>query len=214
MVTKGQLLERPVIIPAGDICLDGIYLRGGEIALMIASPLPSSGGNMANPVLNELAYAAAYAGRASLRLDYQGMGASEGEPSHELAGQVRDLRMGIDFLLESAGGEGIALAGYDSGCWAALATAKVDERVDRLLLVCPSDEIPPGTPDFSEVVKPTLVVLPDHDPSTNRGEWELRKDAVRHLRLHTVPAHTRTLREGLTELARLVPFLLGAPPKE
>lgn len=213
MVTKGQLLERPVVIPAGEVCLDGIYLRGQAPALLIASPLPAAGGTMSSPVINELAYAAAYAERASLRLDYRGVGASEGEPSEALADQVADLREGIEFLLETVGGEELALAGYESGCWAALAAAAGDARVDRLLLVCPAGEPPPGTPAFTEVVKPTLIVLPSQDPETNRGAWEERLTGARHARLHFVTAESRALRQGLGELARLVPGLLGATPR-
>lgn len=213
MVTRGQLLERPVVIPDGERCLDGIYLRGGATALLIASPLPTQGGSMANPVGNELAYAAAYAGCASLRLDYRGVGASEGEASARLGDHVADLALGVDFLLESAGGEGVAVAGYDSGSWAALALGQVDDRVDRLLLVCPPER-PADAPDFADVVKPTLVVLPADDPHTQRAEWEARREQAKHLRVHLVRSETRALRQGLVELARMVPMLLGAPPKE
>ncbi len=71
MALRGQLLERSVVIPCEGDCLDGIYLRGDLGALLVVSPLPDEGGSMASPVSNELAYAAARSGCASLRLDYR-----------------------------------------------------------------------------------------------------------------------------------------------
>ena len=79
MVTRGQLLERPVVIPMGELCLDGIYLRGDAPGLLVAAPTPGRGGSMVSPVCSELSYAAAYSGAASLRVDYRGVGGSEGE---------------------------------------------------------------------------------------------------------------------------------------
>lgn len=225
MVTKGQLLERPVVIPGGDACLDGLYLRGGAPGLLLASPLPGSGGSMANPVTNELAYAAAYAGRASLRMDYRGVAGSEGQPSSDLAQAVADLRLGLEFLLETTHAPRAAICGVGTGCWAALAAAVADERVDRVLLVSPPRRhgVAPGTPGYEALARPLLVVLGELDPACDAGAEAALTGGVAGSppdsppdgdrgrgRLQVLRGAGPGLREALTELARLVPPFLGA----
>lgn len=211
------------MIPTADgACLDGIFLRGAAPALLVASPLPSSGGSMANPVGNELAYAAAHSGRASLRLDYRGVGASEGAVSDDLAELAGDLRLGAEFVLESATRgrleePALALGAYGTGAWAALALAFADPRVDRLVLVAPppaAEEPPPGVPGYADVGVPVLVVQPADDPTLDLGLERERVEVARGARLELVPGETRALREGLGRLYRLLPPFLGAAPRE
>lgn len=212
MVTNGQLLERPVVIPGGAHCLDGIYLRGEAPGLLLASPLPGSGGSMANPLTNEVAYAAAYARRASLRMDYRGVAGSEGETSTDLADVVVDLRLGLEFLLETAGGARAAIAGVGTGCWAALAAARADERFDRVLLVAPPRRgVAPGeAPDYAGLGRPLLVVVGELDPTADvAAEQELTGGGA-HGRLKVMRGAGSGLREALSDLARLVPPFLGA----
>jgi len=215
VVTRGQLLERPVIVPAGGVCLDGIYLRGGAPGLLVASPLPAHGGSMASPIGAELAYAAAYVGCASLRLDYRGVGASEGEPSSELATAVEDLAQGLEFLRESCRGEFVAVAGYHTGCWSALALAAASPRVDRLLLVAPERlGEPEGLPAYDRVDAPVLVVLPGADPGLDLALETERADAAPNARIELLAGATRTFREALAALHRLVPPFLGKGLRE
>lgn len=212
MVTKGQLLERPVVIPGPDACLDGIYLRGGGPGLLLASPLPGSGGSMANPITNEVAYAAAYAGRASLRMDYRGVAGSEGQVSDDLAAAVADLRLGLDFLLETTATARAAIAGVASGCWAALAAARADARIDRVLLVAPPRRlgVAAGTPPYEGLGRPLLVIVGEHDPASDPvAEQELTAGGA-HGRLKLLRGATAGLREALTDLSHLVAPFLGA----
>lgn len=214
MVDKGQLLERPVVIPREGACLDGIYLRGaGATPLLVASPLPGSGGSMASPINNELAYAASHAGCASLRLDYAGVGASEGEPPRDPAAAAADLALGLDFLLETTGAAAAAVAGIGSGAFAALELARRDERIDRLILVAPPwTEAAPGQLLPLELARPTLLVAAGEEPDFDFALEEERSAAL-HVRLEVLPA-TRTFRAALAELARLVPPFLGAERPE
>jgi alpha/beta superfamily hydrolase len=213
MVTNGQLLERPVVIPGGAHCLDGIYLRGDSPGLLLASPLPNSGGSMANPLTNELAYAAAYASRASLRMDYRGVAGSEGEVSTDMADVVTDLRLGLEFLLETAGGSRAAIAGVGTGCWAALAAARADARYDRVMLVAPPRKgLAPGeAPNYADLGRPLLVVVGELDPTADvAAEQELTKAGGR---LKIMRGAGSGLREALSDLARLVAPFLGAERK-
>lgn len=210
MATKGQLLERLVVIPAGPLCLDGIYLRGESPGLVVASPLPGRGGSMAGPIASELAYAAAYAGCASLRIDYRGVGASEGVPSSDPADAAADLAEGVAFLTETTRAETVSVAAYHSGVWAALLLATADPRVESLILIAPEwDDAPADLPTYSDCRCPVRVVLPGAEPSLDlAGETE-RVDAARNARLQVIPTATRTFREALAQLARVVPPVLG-----
>lgn len=217
MVTKGQLLERPVVVPAeGGACLDGIFLRGSAPPLLCVSPLPGAGGSMLSPVMNELAYAAAWCGRGSLRLDYRGVGASEGQLAPGLEPALQDLTHGLEHLLESIPGAAtLALGSFDSGCWAALALARRDPRVDRLVLVCPPEEPLEGAPSWTEVELPTLLVVPVPDPERDLREVRERwRRGAPHVRVELVSSEDRSLRQGLGALQRLIPPFLGAERRE
>lgn len=215
MVTEGQLLERPVIIPAPVGCLDGIYLRGDSPGIVIASPLPGTGGSMTTPLGNEVAYAAARSGRASLRLDYRGVGASEGESSSCLDDAAVDLKEGVDFLLETIRGRSCAIAGIGSGCWAALRAAQLDPRIDRVLLVSPPrrELVPGGLPSYAELRMSVLVVVGEREPSVDIA-LESSLTSAGQGRLKVLKEATAGLREALSELARLVPPFLGAQVPE
>ncbi len=212
MVTKGQLLERPVIVPGPDGCLDGIFLRGGAAGVLVASPLPDAGGAMTNPLANEVAYAAAYAGRASLRLDYRGVGASEGARTSDLGALAADLAAGADFVLESTRGASLVVVGVASGAWAALALAAAEPRVDRVLLLNPPRRLglPPGVPSYGALTQPLLIVLGDADPAVDpQAELLLTQEAGRG-RVRVLPEAGPTLREALTDVSRLVTSFLGS----
>jgi alpha/beta superfamily hydrolase len=214
MVTRGQLLERPVILPTPVGCLDGIYLRGGAPGLLIVPSLPQRGGSMSNPVLSELAYAAAYSGAASLRFDYRGVGASEGEQVSGAEEAAEDLGAALDFLLETAGGEDAVVAAYGSGAWAARLRAASDPRVRGLLLICEERAEAPELPGLAELDRQVIVVEAGDDPGLNVAEVAEVVDAAPYARLHLIPGASRHFREGLSKLASLVPALLGRDKPE
>ena len=214
MAVRGQLLERAVVIPRDGECIDGIFLRGDLGALLIAAPLPWEGGSMASPLSNELAYAAARSGCASLRMDYLGVGGSEGERPETLAGAALDLVEGVSFLSESAEVARVAVAGCLSGAWAALQLAAQDRRVDRLLLVAPDlASRPLGTPSLREVDLPIVLVAAADEPDFNLSDFVEFVDAAPKARLEVVSTR-RNFRSELIRLARLVPPFLGVPDLE
>jgi uncharacterized protein len=207
---KGQLLERPVIVPFGAGCLDGIYLRGEQPPpLLVASPHPLLGGSMQNPVVNEIAYAAARRGRASLRFDYQGVGASEGEPSDDPERAASDIKHALDHLLETTGQPLVALAGYSFGAVAALLLAAREPRIDRLLLFAPPRRSL-AVPDYGAVSVPVTVVVGETDPLTDLGrEKELAQAHAPRVRLEVVREADHSFRNGIVQLARITERVLG-----
>jgi len=209
----GQLLERPVLIPrptpeGRPICLDGIYLRGAGPGLVVVPPLAGHGGNMHSPVINELAYSAAYGGLASLRFDFRGVGASEGEPSDDAEVALADAAAAVEFLQESTGSQELAVAGYGSGAWVALQLAST-LPVSRVLLVCPLD--PPA--EVTPVEAPVLLVQASGELGNVAVQRPLADllEPLAPLR-EVIDAEGRALREGLGHLARITRRFLGAEP--
>lgn len=142
---RRPLPERPVLIQSGELVLEGLYIRKNseDMPALLSSPHPQFGGSMDSPYINELAYALARAEVASLRYNYRGVGASQGQWS-EGKGELEDLAAAADVLLETFYAEqnepaarDLVLAGYSFGSWLSLRQALNDRRVQRLLLVAP-----------------------------------------------------------------------------
>jgi hypothetical protein len=169
-------LERSVIIPAGPICLDGLYLPGKRSpALLFAGAHPALGGAMEHPILNEMAYRAVYSGRSSLRFWWRGVGGSEGERSTAPAALAEDLGHALRFLWETTRQEAVALVGHQSGCPAVLAAALEETllpgaplRCETLVLVAP----PRALTDGAAIVRcprPTLLLAGTEDLTVDVG---------------------------------------------
>jgi len=125
--------------------LEGIFVAGapdGEAGAVVAAPHPLYGGSMDAPVCNELAWACAKNGMASLRFNWRGVGASSGEASGDADDADADLRAALEHMAETVEGA-LVLAGYSFGAAAALRVGVTSPRVKRLVLVAP----PPGMLD-------------------------------------------------------------------
>ena len=134
-------LEKAVAIAlaGGDLALEGIFLAGDEdlsSGAIVAPPHPLFGGSMDNPVCNELAYACATAGIASLRFNWRGVGASAGTPSAESDEADSDYNAATRYMSETVSGPLVA-AGYSFGAATAVRIASRDPRCRRLMLVAP-----------------------------------------------------------------------------
>src|SRR5437016_4475922 len=97
-------------------------------------------------VVAELAWALSQAGHSTLRFDYRGVGASQGQSPRlagepralrfdELAGEAADLLAAAEQLIATSGGP-VCAVGYSFGAAVALACA-ADPRIDRLVLIAP-----------------------------------------------------------------------------
>ncbi len=238
MVAPGQFLERSVAIRTeGDLVLDGLYHRGVRgPACVIAAPHPALGGSMTVPVINELAWALTRAGHPTLRFDYRGVGASQGQSRHQgapeeewggglprielaaLADEVADLRAAGAQLAETAGattesvtdpGSGLCAIGYSFGACVAVAD-QADARWARLVLVAPPTQLC----DLSALAllrKPVLVVCAQRDPLCDRQVLQKWLEPLGDLARVEVIAHAdHGFRRGAVELGRVVAEWLRA----
>lgn len=217
--TKGMSLrrdqeERAVCIDAGEFVLEGLFVRGlaGEDAgAVIAPPHPVLGGSMDAPVVNELAYAIAKAGRASLRFNWRGVGASSGTVSGDAAQADRDFEAAFAYLSETVSGK-ILGCGYSFGALAAARKLAAPERIDKLLLVAPPVEaLDVALLDtfFGE----TLIVVGECDAYAPVAKLEEIAQGLPHGRLEIIPEADHFFVSGLAKLNRIVcDWLQGQPP--
>jgi len=139
-----HLEERMIAIgraAASDESLEGVYragARGEARGAVIAPPHPLYGGSIESPVVNELSWAAAKSGIASIAFNWRGVGASAGAPSGEPDAADEDYAAALDHLGATVDG-GLLACGYSFGAAAAVRAAEADTsgRIGDVLLVAP-----------------------------------------------------------------------------
>ncbi len=130
-------------------------------AALVCHPHPLGGGTMHNKVVFRAAAGLVDAGLATLRFNFRGVGASDGE--HDGVAETQDVRDVLDYLGDCFPGLPITLAGFSFGSRIGNEVGMTDERVARLISI--------GTPvdkydDFDflvDVRKPILFVHGDRD---------------------------------------------------
>ena len=159
MYPKGNLF-----IPASVGQLEAILKEpAGEpkgVAL-VCHPHPMGGGTMHNKVVFRAAAGLADAGLITLRFNFRGVGASDGE--HDGAEEKQDVSDALDFLAENYPNQPVTLAGFSFGTRIGSEVGMTDDRVVRLVSI--------GTPvdkyddfDYLENLrKPILFVHGDKD---------------------------------------------------
>lgn len=187
VVLPGQFLERPALVDAGGVLLEGLYHRGTRRPSLLVCPAPGAGGGMEAPVVAELAWAAARAGHASLRFQHRGEGASQGEADR--ARRADDAEAAYRHLAATAG-PGIAVAAVGAGLDAGLALARAHPEISRVVLVAPD-----RVPDLAGVAARVLALVPERDAAVPAAALE---GAIPPLaRLLVVPEADPSFRAGL-----------------
>lgn len=236
MVLPGQYLERPTLIArklsdSSAITLEGLYHRGKAApAVLICSPHPQLGGSMDSPVVAELAWAVSRSEHASLRFNYQGVGASAGEISRKFSGENwegtpgvidpedfksappislsslkserEDAKAAAEHLRASLPHQHLVVAGYSFGAALALALVEELENVAGLALVAP----PVSVFDFSPLKSidlPLLVAWGQRDPWVDEARLKGLL-AGRAWAEKVLPDADHSISRGLTELGRSV----------
>lgn len=192
MVARGQFLERPTLIPVGELVMEGVSHRGKlSPLLLVLPPPPTEGGGMDHVVGAELAFAASAAGFPTLRFNYRGVGASQGTRG---AGEalVEDALAALEVAVDNAGGGSVLVASINGSDAVALELLR-QHRVSTVCLISPT------TTDPSKWSDDVWVVVGEHDNSLSRGAV-----TSSHARVEVVPSADRTFQRGLPRVGKTV----------
>ena len=197
MVLKGQFLERATLVPVGKRTLEGLWHRGSqEPCVLLCPPLPGEG-SMDAAALNELAYALSRAGRATLRFNHSGVGASPVRAGKDPSAEPElEARAAAALLRESAGVQKLAVLGYRSGAHTALSLLDLASAV---ILVAPPADLKLEPIRLAPI--PAQFLIAEADPL--RRQWG-NHCATTGDTLTVIPAADLQFLRGLPQLGRAV----------
>ncbi|MGA7296041.1 MAG: alpha/beta fold hydrolase [Rhodanobacteraceae bacterium] len=166
-MTDEQTATRPESFPdqAGTLSLPGpagqlelaVDLAEPECAragvVVLCHPHPQHGGTMRNKVVTMLERALRESGLDTVRFNFRGVGASQGEYD-EGRGETVDLDAVASWVREVRPNDALWLAGFSFGSFVALRSAQVLEA-DALITVAP----PVGRWEFGDIELPTCPWL-------------------------------------------------------
>jgi uncharacterized protein len=158
VVSRGQYLERPALVPVGSLVLEGLWHRGSKVPPVLVLPPPPEAGSMDHVVCAELAWAAARAGRPVLRFNFRGVGASQGSRG-DAASRVEDAAGALRLLRENTGVTDVAVAAVGESAETALRLVREHAGVVAVALISP-----PLTALATPVPAPLLCIVGEHEP--------------------------------------------------
>ncbi|MGH7906628.1 MAG: alpha/beta hydrolase [Candidatus Binataceae bacterium] len=159
--------ETAVEFKSGAIKLEGLLAipeKGGPFAgAVVCHPHPLHGGSMDNNVVEAICQAMWREGVATLRFNFRGVGASEGEHGGGVA-EREDVKAAIEFM---AGRKeiipGLVLAGYSFGARVALSITFEPSEVARIIAVALPVSAPIGPPPRAPWRQPIVLIAGDRD---------------------------------------------------
>ncbi len=207
MVMKGQFLERPTLIPVGELVLEGISHRGDQRpGLLVLPPPPVEGGGMDTVVGAELAWAISHRGHPTLRFNYRGVGASQGQPSRQVEDWLADARAALELARDNAGGAAPVVATLGASDAVGLKLAGL-EKISGLVFINPS--IVRGRDLFGLPASgcELAVVVAEHDATQDRVAWS---GAMQDLggEFTVVPGANRAFQRNLPMVGKAVGALV------
>jgi alpha/beta superfamily hydrolase len=147
--------EHSIAGPAGDLQLVEEQPEHEVRAVaVVCHPHPLHGGTLKNKVVHQLARTFVELGAVSVRFNFRGVGASEGQYGHG-QGELEDLGVVVDWARERWPGRPLWLAGFSFGAAVALRGA------GRL------------APDWLVTVAPAINYLPSESPLPAGVPWLL-----------------------------------------
>lgn len=203
--------ERPatIAVPGDGPVLEGLHVPApdGIGGAVLAPPHPLYGGSMESPVLTELAHACERAGLESLRFNWRGVGASQGQVTGDAGEGEEDYRASLDWMEDSVDGP-IVACGYSFGAATAVRAVQGRPRVRRLLLVSP----PPAMLDpeaLSAFPGRVDVIVGDRDDFAPLAELEPLVAGLERSGFEVIPETDHFFMTGLAQVGKLASAFLG-----
>lgn len=205
MVLKGQFLERPTLIPvAGGLVLEGVSHRGDRRpGLLVLPPPPVEGSGMDHVVAAELAFAVSRQGHPTLRFNFRGVGASQGERAKDVEALFDDAAAALELAVDNAGGAPVVVASIGASDAVALRLAQ-ERPVAGLAFIHPTLVV---ADDLGALSLEVAVVLPELGEPSDRGRWATGLEA-RGGHLTVVPGATRAYQRNLPLVGKAVAALV------
>jgi len=107
-------IEQAAIVPVQDgesmLALEAVWLAPPAASreadaptplAVVAAPHPSYGGSLDNPVVTEIAHALRGCGAGTLRFNWRGVGASQGEVSADVEQAAADFTAALDHVVKT-----------------------------------------------------------------------------------------------------------------
>ena len=192
-----------VEVPGAGIVLEAVWQAGPRGGSVVAPPHPLYGGSIENPVVNDIAYGLHRADMPSLRFNWRGVNASQGEPTGEPDAAQADYAAALAHLADSAQPPLVG-AGYSFGAAAAVAVALADRRIERLVLVAPPVAMLESL-DLSRLEIPLHVIVGGEDPFAPADRlWQVLEPAG-ETKLEVLPGADHFFAAGgLSQIAEFV----------
>ncbi|MDO8991219.1 MAG: alpha/beta fold hydrolase [Sideroxyarcus sp.] len=196
---SGELRKFSITGPAGNIeGLAHLPSEAPRAIAIVAHPLPIMGGTMENKVAVTLAKTFAELGCATLRFNFRGVGASEGEFTGG-DGEEQDMVAVVEYAREQFGDElSLLLSGFSFGGYVAARAANL-LHPQHLVLAAPAVgrfAMPAVSPD-------TLIIhgeLDDVVPLADVFEWA----RPQHLPVIVLPQAEHFFHGRLTQLRSII----------
>ncbi|MBU0972227.1 MAG: alpha/beta hydrolase [Proteobacteria bacterium] len=139
-------MEKAVTIHCNNIRLEGLLHQNvSERGVVVTHPHPLYGGNMENPVVEQIVHGFLESGFTTLRFNFRGTGKSSGVFDDGL-GEVDDVRAALDYL-KGLKLKALFLAGYSFGARVNASLVSSGYAVQDHIMVSP----PMGVLSFSDV---------------------------------------------------------------
>jgi alpha/beta superfamily hydrolase len=169
--------EAVTLMTEDGLALEGTLDSEGSStgSLLLCHPHPKMGGTMNAPLLLALREELVARRWAVLRLNFRGIGASQGESGTGEA-EVGDARAGLAFLRARMPGFPVAIAGWSFGAAVAIHVACDDTSLAACVAIAPAVDARPGItagippPHSCEISYPILVITGSNDDQVAPAE--------------------------------------------
>jgi len=197
--------EQRVSFPSAGrppVSLEGMLARqatagaadGRLAAALLCHPQPAAS-SMDDPLIRLLARDLAVAGLLTLRFNFRGVGASEGQQTDGRL-EPLDIAGGVEYLLTQpeVNPDKLCLIGHAFGAFMALTYAAHDPRVKVVVAVSPP--IFRVTPDLGRFAQPKLFVTGEYDEVSPRHKLEPWLEQLPNCGLRVVSGARHLLRDA------------------